>query len=243
MRPLLKTGIWRYAAIMIRTQLAQAYRILAHLGMDDHTYTHLSARASDGISYYIYPFGLRFEEVTPECLLHVSLDGQILDGVEAHYNRTGFMIHGAIYQARPDLNAIFHVHTPEMVAVSALREGLLSISQWALHFYERVAYHAYDSLVLDQAQAPRLIQDLGDKSVMLMRHHGAVTAGKTLHEALFYLYHLQQACKTQCLTLAQGREVVQIPAAMCQKAVADLLTFEEDLGRRDWDAWVRCITS
>ena len=48
----------------IRTKLAYAYQILGYLDLDDHTYTHLSARAEDGNSYYIYPFGLRFEELS-----------------------------------------------------------------------------------------------------------------------------------------------------------------------------------
>ena len=47
-----------------KIDLAYAYRILAHLGLDDHTYTHLSVRAEDPSCFYIYPFGQRFEEVT-----------------------------------------------------------------------------------------------------------------------------------------------------------------------------------
>ena len=77
----------------IKQNLAIAYRVLAHLGLDDHTYTHLSVRAEDGNSYYIYPFGLRFEEVTAELLLRVSFDGVILEGTDHTYNLTGYMVH------------------------------------------------------------------------------------------------------------------------------------------------------
>ena len=94
----------------VKQNLAYAYQILAKLGMDDHTYTHLSARPEGADYYYIYPFGLRFEEVTPECLLKVSLDGNILEGKEYQYNKTGYIIHGSIYRARPDLNAVYHLH-------------------------------------------------------------------------------------------------------------------------------------
>ena len=68
----------------VKKNLSYAYRILGKLGLDDHTYTHLSARPDDADYYYIYPFGLRFEEVTPECLLKVSLNGEILEGKEYH---------------------------------------------------------------------------------------------------------------------------------------------------------------
>ena len=116
-----------------KLELAQAYRILAKLHMDDHTYTHLSVRSEDKKSFYIYPFGLRFEEVTPGSLLKVSLDGEVLEGDEYQYNRTGYVLHSAIYSARDDINSIFHIHTPATAAVSACEDGLLPISQWALH--------------------------------------------------------------------------------------------------------------
>lgn len=133
-----------------KIDLAHAYRILAHLGLDDHTYTHLSIRAADPSLFHIYSFGERFEEVTAESLLTVSQTGEVIEGKEQCRNQTGHVIHGSLYQARSDIQAIFHLHTPAIVAVSALKEGLLPLNQWALHFYGRIAYHDYDSLALDK---------------------------------------------------------------------------------------------
>ncbi|HEU5280717.1 MAG TPA: class II aldolase/adducin family protein [Gammaproteobacteria bacterium] len=228
----------------IKPDLALAYRILAHLKWDDHTYTHLSARdPNDANAFYIYPFGLKFEEVTADQLLRVSLDGEILEGQEFQYNRTGYIIHGNIYKHRPDLNAVFHLHTPESVAVSVQPAGLLPISQWALHFYNRVSYHGYDSLALVHDQGRQLIQDLGENKVMLLRHHGLVTCGATLQEALFYVYHLQKACEAQCLILAMNQPYLTPSPEVCEKAVRDLLSFEKNLGERDWLAWERVVGS
>jgi ribulose-5-phosphate 4-epimerase/fuculose-1-phosphate aldolase len=223
----------------IRRELAAAYQMLALLSMDDLTYTHLSARAPDDNSFYIYPFGLLFEEVTASCLLRVSLDGEVLEGSEFQYNCTGYIIHGHIYQARSDIQAIFHFHTPAGVAVSAHPQGLLPLSQWALHFYNRIAYHAYDSLALVGTQGQQLIADLAAYKALLMRHHGTLTCGSTLQEAFFYAYHLEQACKTQCLMLGQNANIPLLPPAICEKTVGDLLGFEKDLGRRDWQAMLR----
>ena len=227
-----------------KTDLADAYRILAHLGLDDHTYTHLSIRAEDPNHFHIYPFGQRFEEATAESLLTVSQSGEVMEGEERHMNRTGYVIHGSIYQARPDIQAIIHIHTPAIVAVSSLKKGLMPLSQWALHFYGKVAYHSYDSLALDQeTQGSRLVQDLGDKDILLLRHHGSITCGRTIKEALFFTYHLEKACQTQCLTLAMNEETIPISPATCERAVHDLLSFEKDLGARDWAAWVRLISN
>lgn len=227
----------------VKYNLVTAYKIMAYLSMDDHTYTHLSARPKHADFYYIYPFGLRFEEVTEHNLLKVSLDGQILEGKEYQYNETGYFIHGSIYRARLDVSTIFHYHTPASVAISALKYGLLPISQWALHFYNRISYHEYNSLILDaNKQSDRLISDLKQNYVMLLRNHGVITCGKTIHEAMFYAYHLEQACKTQCLLNSVNKKDFIIPSEKtCKQTVKDLLLFEEDLGKRDWNAWLRLI--
>jgi ribulose-5-phosphate 4-epimerase/fuculose-1-phosphate aldolase len=152
------------------------------------------------------------------------------------------VIHGSIYRSRSDINAIFHLHTPAIVAVSAMEGGLLPISQWALHFYNQVAYHEYNSLALStEHHEQRLIQDLGSKYVMLLKHHGSMTAGRTIHEAFFYMHHLQKACETQCLALQSNVPLSQIAEDVCEKAVHDLLSFEPDLGLRDWLAIERWV--
>lgn len=224
-----------------KENLAAAYQILAILGLDDHTYTHLSARPQGADYYYIYSFGLRFEEVTSNNLLKISLAGQVLEGSEYSYNKTGYVTHGNIYKAKPDINAVFHLHTPATLAVSAMRDGLLPISQWALHFYERVSYHQYDSLVQEDSQSDQMLDDLGENYVMFMRNHGILTCGKTIHEAMFYTYHLEQACKTQCLALSSNQELILPSPEICKKSVQDLLNFEKDLGKRDWLAWLNLL--
>ncbi len=226
----------------VKQNLVAAYHILAKLGMDDHTYTHLSARPMGADFYYIYPFGLRFAETTVKSLLKISLDGMVLQGSEYQYNKTGYVIHGSIYRARPDLQAIFHFHTPASVAVSSLASGLLPISQWALHFYDLVAYHEYNSLTLnEEEQGSKLIKDLAQYKVMFLRNHGAITCGATIHEAMFYTYHLEQACKTQFLITGSNQKIIIPSKEICQKTVIDLLQFEQDLGMRDWQAWLRYI--
>lgn len=226
----------------IKADLANAYKIIAKLGMDDHTYTHLSARPKGANYYYIYPFGLRFDEVTPSCLLKVSLTGNVLEGREKQYNKTGYVIHGSIYRSRPELNSIFHLHTVATVAVSAMKNGLLPISQWALHFYENVTYHDYNALALDDTrQGDPLARDLADKKVMFLRNHGFISCGATIQEALFYCYHLELACKTQIAALSCNAELIIPSHDICKQTCKDVLSFEKNLGERDWEAWVRLL--
>lgn len=225
----------------VKLHLAYAYRIIAHLGMDDLTYTHMSSRSRESDYYYLARFGLMFSEIWKEDFLEIHLNegNSLRTDVEPVYNRTAYIMHGAIYRRRPEVNAIFHLHTPATVAVSAMEEGLLPISQWGLHFYDRIAYHRYGSLALVGEQGGAIAQDLGDMNVMFLQNHGMVVCGKTVHEAMFYAYHLEQACKVQCMV--NGRKVIYPNKEICKKSVEDLLSFEKDIGARDWQAWRRLI--
>lgn len=225
----------------VKSDLAYAYRIINFLGMDDHTYTHLSSRPIGADFFYIYQFGLNFSEVLESNILKVSFSGEVIEGKEYIYNKTGYIIHSAIYKERNDINAIFHLHTPSTVAVSSMKRGLLPISQWALHFYNSISYHNYNSLALDHKKHSNLTTDLGSNFTMLMRNHGSITCGRTIQEAMFYTYHLEKACQTQCLALQSNEELIYPSETICLESVKDLLTFEKDLGKRDWEAWVRMI--
>ncbi|MHC0449493.1 MAG: class II aldolase/adducin family protein [Candidatus Lariskella arthropodorum] len=225
---------------IIKRDLAYAYQIIAKLELDDRTYTHLSARSEDesGIMF-MNKFGLRFSEIREENLLGITFSGEVTSGIEEHINTTGYILHGSIYKQRQDVKAVFHVHTPSIIAVSAMKCGILPISQWALHFYENVKYYDYDSLLLTNDQGTLLASALCDSNILMLRNHGVVICTKSIHEAMFFLYHLEKACKTQCLALGSGQELVMPSHELCVNSVSDLLTFEKDLGRRDFDAWIR----
>jgi ribulose-5-phosphate 4-epimerase/fuculose-1-phosphate aldolase len=229
---------------IIRENLAAAFQLLAHFGYDDLTFTHLSARVPNTDTYFIQPFGRLFAEVTASSLLKVDLAGNILEGTEENYNVTGYVLHSSIYQARPDINCVFHLHTEAGIAVSVMPQGLLPLSQWALHFYNRVSYHDYNSLALTTTEHEHaLAQDLGKNKVMFLRHHGTLICGNTIHEAFIYQHHLERACRTQLQILASCPNPLLPDSATCEKTVTDLLAFEADIGKRDWKALLRLLAS
>ena len=229
--------------LQIKENLALAYRACAHLKLDDLTYTHLSARACTK-SFYLYSFGLMFQEVSAQNLLRISHSGDILEGQEMNYNPTGYALHSMIYEHKPKIGAIFHLHTPAIVAVSSLKQGLKPVSQWALHFYNNVAYHDYNSLALDKkVYQKQYLHDLGSHPVMLMRHHGAMVVGETIEQALFYCYHLEKACQTQCLLQGVREEQINsLDSEICERAHRDLIGFEKNLGQRDFQALKRVLS-
>lgn len=141
----------------VRVKLAAAYRLAALFRWTDHIYTHFSARVPGPDEHFlINAFGLLFDEITASNLVKVDVDGTIIDDpLGLGINQAGYVIHSAIHRARQDLKAVLHTHTRDGAAVSAQRDGLLPISQHALAYYSRVAYHDYEGVALDLDEQQR----------------------------------------------------------------------------------------
>jgi ribulose-5-phosphate 4-epimerase/fuculose-1-phosphate aldolase len=194
----------------LRIQLAAAYRLADKYGMSELIYTHISLRVPGPTpTYLLNPYGILFNQITASSLVKIDFAGNIVGPSEWPVNRAGVAIHGAILAARPDINCVFHTHIPYTTAVSALQCGLLPMSQAALRFQGQTAYHDYGRAATDPAEGARLVKDLGDKSVMILRNHGGITTGKTVCDAFIASYYLEKACQFQILAQSAG-----VPLAM-----------------------------
>jgi ribulose-5-phosphate 4-epimerase/fuculose-1-phosphate aldolase len=205
----------------VRVDLAALYRLVAREGWDDLIYTHISARIpGPEHQFLINPYGYFFEEITASSLVKIDLDGNILQDTPYFINPAGFTIHSAIHAARDDAHYVIHVHTDQGVAVSAQAEGLLPLTQHALITLPRLAYHDYEGIALDLDERERLVHDLGDKSVMLLRNHGTLALGRTAAAAWNGMFFLERACAQQVMALSVGRDKVLIAPEAAQQKVA-----------------------
>lgn len=189
-----------------RVDLAAAYRLVAHYGMDDLIYNHISARVPGNEDHFLLnPYGLAYEEMTASSLVKVDLDGNVVGEVDGDYgiNRAGFVIHSAIHQARPEVACVIHTHTPAGMAVSALECGLLPLTQTAM-FFDDVGMHEYEGVVLDLKEQERIVTDLGARRAMILRNHGLLTVGPTIGHAFTTMYWLERACQAQIKAMSCG---------------------------------------
>lgn len=203
----------------LRQDLACAFRFAAAQGWDDLVFTHFSARVDDHpLSFLINPFDLLFEEVSASSLSKLDAEGKPL--IETGYatNQAGYVIHSAIQMARPDARVVMHLHTVAGTAVAAMREGLMPLSQAAAQILPDVAYHDYEGIAVDTAERARLVADLGDKQMMILRNHGTLAVGATVGQAMTNLYFLERACAMQVAALSGGRELVETPPASIAQA-------------------------
>jgi ribulose-5-phosphate 4-epimerase/fuculose-1-phosphate aldolase len=230
-----------------RQDLAALYRLVAHHRWTDFIYTHISLRLPGADHHFlINRYGVNFGETTPEDLVRIDLDGRVVEqGARSTLgvNAAGFTIHSAIHAARDDLNCVIHTHTQAGMAVAATKEGLLPLSQHAMKFYNRVAYHEYEGIALDLGERERLVADLGTHKAMILRNHGLLVGGRTVAEAFHTLYMLERACAAQVAILSMGREVVIPPHEVCQHASDQFHAFESDTAHYEllWNAALRLI--
>lgn len=222
----------------LRRDLAAAYRLLAHYGMDDTIYTHTSVRlAGTAHRFLINPYGMTFDEIRASDLVTVDPDGSSVDGAE-NVNPAGFTIHSAIHMTRADAICVMHTHTLAGMAVAGLEGGLLMLNQMSMEFYGRVAIHAYEGIALDLSERDRLQRDLGDKPAMILKNHGLLTVGRTVAEAFYYMYYLEMACRIQLETQKAGAPMSIPPEHVIAHAAAQFDT-KRPKGTRMWPAMLR----
>lgn len=221
-----------------RVELAACYRLLAHFGVDDLTYNHLSVRvAHDADTLLIKAPDQMFGEVCASSLRKHRFDGVACDS-GAPLTGGSLVIHAGILAARRDINAVFHTHTVATMGVSSQPRGLLMVNQHAIRFFDRLSYHDFGGFEFNLDQREPLIASLATNRVALLRNHGMLACGRTLAEAFIEHHFLEMACKGQIAAQAGGEvglidlEVVRFAATQldCENVVA---------GDKDWSACMR----
>lgn len=193
----------------LRRELAACYRLIAHFRMSDLIFTHISLRLPGPEHYFlINPYGLLFDEITASSLVKIDLQGRPVGAARHPVNPAGFVIHSAIHAAREDARCVLHTHTRAGCAVAALECGLLPINQMSMEFYGNVAYHGYEGIALDMDEQQRLVADLGNKPVMILRNHGLLTTGRSVAEAFLRMYYLEKACEIQLAAQSAGQLIL-----------------------------------
>jgi len=185
-------------------------------GMADMMANHISVRVPDEEgAFLINPYGMLYEEITASCLVKLDLEGTVLcspDFSELKYgvNKAGYVIHGAVHAARPDVACVIHTHSWASMAVSSLECGLLPITQTAMRFL-KIGYHDYCGVVLNLDEQASLVRDLGSGEALILRNHGALIVGRTTGEAFNWTHRLELACRTQLAAMACNTRLVSVP--------------------------------
>jgi ribulose-5-phosphate 4-epimerase/fuculose-1-phosphate aldolase len=192
-----------------RVDLAAFYRLSAHFGWSELVFTHISLNIPGEKEHFLLnPLGYCFDEICASDFVVIDIEGQPVYPTDKTILSAGFALHAGIHQARADANCVFHCHTPAGMAVAAMKEGLLPLSQHAMMFYGRTAYLENGGMKYDADERARMGRLLGDNTIMILRNHGLLVVGNTVADAFTKAFFLDQACKAQVQMLSTGRELV-----------------------------------
>ncbi len=229
----------------LRVDLAASYRLVAHFGLDDLIYNHISVRVpGTHDQFLINPYGLLFSEMRASSFVRIDLDGNPTEPGGPPVNFAGFVIHSAVHAGRPDANCVLHTHSEAATAVSALECGLLPISQFAMRFQGHMGVHEYEGLALDLDERRRLLANLGPHNVLLLRNHGVLTVGRTVAEAFVLAYYFERAARVQLLAQGAGSALTLPDAAVTDKTSRQFNELAGDVkpaGTREWPALLRLL--
>jgi len=196
----------------IRFRIAAARRILYRQGCDSNIGGHVSARAHHEDAFWVT--GLEyFDQTTPDRVCKLGFDLQAREGEMAFSPAVNF--HARIYETRPDVEAIVHLHSRYVSVFSSLGRTI------GMYNVASVLFHDDQATFFDDGVKPHLevVDALGTKRVVLMKNHGAIVASQSLEQATIEAVMLEEAaryhleCEAAGGTEILGAEVVAGRAA------------------------------
>ena len=215
--------------------------ILAHEEVVD-AYGHISFRHPDDPERYLLSRARAPELIEAGDIVEYRLDGDAIDaGDRRPYSER--MIHGAIYEQRPDVNVVIHNHSYEVIPFASTGTPLRPVTHtcapigadipvWDM----RDKFGENNHLVVTMEQGRDLAATLGDGSIALMKRHGCVVTGPTVEQTVMKAIYLQVNAKLQLQTMQLGTPdyLTDTEIAECTAMQQAPISLE-----RAWEVWRR----
>jgi len=183
----------------LRRRLAEACRMLAAAGQGDDVWGHATARVPGTNTFWMKPAGLGLEEIRPEQLLLVDLDGKVLRGTLPRHSEV--FIHAEVFRARPEVNGVVHTHPVPATVFSSLDVPLRPILHEGTNFVppDVPRFKETSDLIVTPALGRAVARTLSDRPALFLVNHGIVTAGESIEEATVNALLLDKIARAQLL--------------------------------------------
>jgi L-fuculose-phosphate aldolase len=179
--------------------IVTACRVLERAGQADMVWGHVSLRDEAGRGVWLKGSNLGFDEVTPDDVILLSWDGEVLEGRAGRH--VEWPIHTELMARRPEVNAVVHTHPLYSIAFAATGRELKALSHEGSHFVppDIARFTRTGDLVRTQELGQALADAIGERLGVLMPHHGITTVGRDVGEAVAAATHLERACQIALL--------------------------------------------
>jgi ribulose-5-phosphate 4-epimerase/fuculose-1-phosphate aldolase len=176
--------------------IVAANRILAAENVVD-AFGHVSARHPENPRHYLIARALPPELITAEDIMEITLNGEVVNG-DTRKPYLERYIHGAIYEARPDVRSVVHSHSHSVIPYSVTDEKLRPV----VHSCATIGCHipVWDAqttfgdtnmLISSMDMGRDFAKVLGPNNACLMRGHGCTVIGRTVREAVYTAVYLE----------------------------------------------------
>jgi HCOMODA/2-hydroxy-3-carboxy-muconic semialdehyde decarboxylase len=222
-----------------RYELALANRIIAHEGVLDG-FGHVSVRHPNDPKRYLLARSRSPELIEPSDILEFRLDSEPVTPPKGEmYGER--VIHGCIYQARPDVNAVCHHHSPSVLPFCVTGMPLEPVfhmgavmGQVVPMWDSRDDFGDTDLMVVKPEEGRSLAKALGPHWMVLMRRHGATLAGTTLRELVFRTIYSHANAEIQLRSLILGDVYSMTPG---ERKRAEPRQLQARPMSRAWEYW------
>jgi ribulose-5-phosphate 4-epimerase/fuculose-1-phosphate aldolase len=224
-------------------ELVLANHILTMNGVLD-AYGHVSVRSERNPNHFFLAQHIPAGTVTRDDIVEYDLGSNQVGGKP----RTGYterFIHGEIYRARPDVMAVVHCHSADVIPFTVTNVPLRPMIHMAAFlggpipvFEIRNTGGITDMLIRSPELGRALAKSLGDNTAVLLRGHGAVVVAPGLHVVAGRSYYLSVNAKVQQQAIALGGgKVTYLDPGEARKALP------QDGYERSWELWKQQLTS
>ena len=221
-------------------ELVTANRILAREGIVD-SFGHISVRHPDKPGSFLLSRARAPERIEPADIMEFALDGTPINPGDRKPYLERF-IHGAVFEARPDIMSVVHNHSPSTIPFGVTGVKLRPMLHMCGCMGNNVPvwdsqdkFGDTDLLVSDIAMGRDLAKLLGPNRTALMRGHGSVVAGRTIREAVWIAIYVEVGAKLQMQSMPLG-EVKYLT-----KGEVDIIIERQGpySYNRAWENWAR----
>lgn len=228
-------------AELVKRELVLANRIMARENVIDD-FGHVSLRHPENPKHYFLARSRSPELVTADDIMEFALEGDPIDQRgRAMYSERA--IHGCIFMARPDVNAVSHFHARSVLPFTVADEPLKPLFHMASVIGETIPvwdsqpeFGDTDMLVNTLPMGHSLAKTLGQGRVALIRGHGAVAVGENIRNLVMTSVYLKENAELVLQARSLGKPLYYLTPGEVQKTGAMLRT--QLATDRAWDFYV-----
>lgn len=185
---------------------------------------NISVRMENG-DILVTPSGMIYEDMVEDDVLVVNLEGKILEGKRKASVDTEALLY--IFKNRTDVNAVIHTHQPYATAIGLVQDELPCVLTTLANMTKGPVKVAKYSSAASIDMGINAVESFGDQLAVILKHHGVVTIGKSLKEALYACVYLEEAAKCYIAAKSIGT-VAELTSSQVQDAVDVIKYYGQD---------------